>query len=166
MENGLAIAIIVGFVVVYILWNKLLNAGTKKLNQKVISPKSYKQGMQITKETHVFKVNAAPKQVRAAVLNGVTASDSVPAVKPGLHRSQDGDRTLVFDYGSKLQGVFRMVVSFDGGADSTSGVFTFTNWMETEGVVARQKEMKKLNEDVEAALRRLDPGASISVQAS
>lgn len=162
MDNFLGILILVGIVVVYYLWNKATRAAGKKFNQTVLQPKSHKQGQLITKQKHVFAVKATPQQVKLAILNGVIASDTAPAVMPALHRSQNGDNTLIFDYGSKLQTVFRLAFSFSGDSEGTTGVYVFTNWQDIDGVTARQKEMKELINNVESALRRLDPALSLS----
>lgn len=154
------------FIGVIILWQKFTGAvgGAvgKKINQTV-TPKSYQAGRALTAENHDFRVRATPTEVQNAIVGTITAGESAPAVKPCLYLVGVKPGAIGYEYGTKLQTVFRFVVGFEGSGNETSGAFGFTHWMESDGMVMRQKEMRQLNADVEAALRRLDPGASISV---
>lgn len=168
METFTGVLLLAAIIGVVILWQKFTGAvgGAvgKKINQTV-TPKSYQAGKALTAETHVFDVKATPESVRKAVLAEITSRESAHAVKPDLSLVKADPDIIVYDYGTKLQTVFRFVVSFNRSGDATVGVFAFTNWMESDGMVARQKEMRQLNSAVESALRRLDPAASISVSA-
>lgn len=166
MDTFMGLILLVGIIGVVMLWQKFTGAvgGAvgKKINQTV-TPKSYNAGRTLVADNHDFRVQATPTEVKNAIVGAITAGESAPAVKPALYLVGAKPGAIVYDYGSKLQTVFRFVVGFEGSGDKTTGAFGFTNWMESDGMVARQKEMRQLNAEVEAALRRLDPAASITV---
>lgn len=152
------LAVLVGGVV---LWQKFTSAVGTKATQTLLRPKAHKAGQELVSQKHEFAVSASRKEVIDAILRGVAVAQSVPAVKPGLYLAGSSDSSITFDYGSKVQTVFRMfihVISTNAGA---SGSYEITNWLLVDGIVGRQKEMKQLIADIEAALRSVDPNARL-----
>ncbi len=154
------LAAIVGGV---ILWQKFTSALGNKATQSILRPKDHKAGQELVSKKHEFVVSASVPDVKKAILEQVSALPNEPAVRPALYLAQSSDSLIVYQYGAKVQTVFRMLVHMQAAEAGTRGSFEIVNWMLASGIVARQHEMKQLNADIETALRKVDPKATLRV---
>lgn len=163
METFWGIVIILALVVGVILWQRMMRAATRKVNQTVFSRKGHREGMALVGDRMDFTTTATVAQIRGALRSGVQLAASRPAVMSDAYVQAEDDTSFVIACGNKLHTSFIGTLELHGTANGTRGMWHIVKWTLADGIVADQSVMKRLNADIRKAVLNADPKANIQV---
>ncbi|MFG1666293.1 hypothetical protein [Streptomyces sp. Y7] len=164
----LGVLALVALVVVAVLWGKLKDYGRAKAKQHLFARRDHREGQRLVAEQLHFTLTAEPGRIREAVLSSVRLAPQCPALLADAYVLEASDSEVVVAYGSALSrrnftASLRLSAAAEGGrrVDAEWGIRT---WTLSDGVTDGVSVMRRLREDVEAALRGLDPGLHRTVR--
>ncbi|MCZ4609294.1 hypothetical protein O3S80_37150 [Streptomyces sp. Lzd4kr] len=157
-------------VILAVLWGKLKDYGRAKAKQHVFARRDHRDGQQLVAEELQFTLAADPGRIRDVVLSSVRLAPQCPAVLADAYVLEASDSEVVVAYGSALsrRNFTASLRLSPAGAASDAGrvdaVWGSRTWTLSDGVTDGVSVMRRLREDVEAALRGLDPGLHRTVR--
>ncbi|SEI09992.1 MULTISPECIES: hypothetical protein [unclassified Leifsonia] len=161
---------LVAFAVIFgIMWliRKGTNAAWKQANQKVLFRGSHQEGQTLVSTAVNIDTAAAAADVTRAVRTGVDLPDGVQSAVIGqLYIETATDDTVSFVMGSKVGTSFRSVLHLEPNGDRTRGVYTITNWTESDGIVSNIKEMQFIERRIRESILALDAGVAFATSTS
>lgn len=163
---------LVVLVIVAVLWGKLKDYGRAKAKQHVFARRDHRDGQQLVAEELHFTLAADPGRIRDVVLSSVRLAPQCPAVLADAYVLEATDSEVVVAYGSALSrrnftASLRLSPAGAGATGDTrrvDAVWGIRTWTLSDGVTDGVSVMRRLREDVEAALRGLDPGLHRTVR--
>ena len=163
---------LVVLVIVAVLWGRLKDYGRAKAEQHVFARRDHRDGQQLVAEELHFTLAADPGRIRDVVLSSVRLAPQCPAVLADAYVLEATDSEVVVAYGSALsrRNFTASLRLRPAGAGDTSdtrrvdAVWGIRTWTLSDGVTDGVSVMRRLREDVEAALRGLDPGLHRTVR--
>ncbi|MFJ3667729.1 hypothetical protein ACIPSE_14880 [Streptomyces sp. NPDC090106] len=170
----LGILLLAAFVVLAVLWGKAKDYARAKAKQHVFARRDHRDGQQLVAEELHFTVAAGPRQIRDAFLSSVRLAPKCPAVLADAYLVSATDTEIVVEFGSAVaRGGFtaRLSLSAAGeagqpgsGTGRVDARWSILNWTLADGVAMGVSVMRRLREDVEQALRAVDPGLRLVVR--
>lgn len=163
---------LVVLVIVAVLWGKLKDYGRAKAEQHVFARRDHRDGQQLVAEELHFTLASDPGRIRDVVLSSVRLAPQCPAVLADAYVLEATDSEVVVAYGSALSrrnftASLRLSPAGAGDTGDTrrvDAVWGIRTWTLSDGVTDGVSVMRRLREDVEAALRGLDPGLHRTVR--
>lgn len=165
-----AVLALIALVVAAFLWSRLKRHLRMKANQHLFSRRDHRDGRQLVTEQLHFTLRVSSREIREAVLASVRLSPQCPALIPDAYVLDVTDAEIVIGYGSKLAPRnFTASLELRPQPHETeeprpvSAVWGLRSWTLSDGVTDGVSVMRRLREDIEAALHGLDPGLSRTV---
>ncbi|MGW4165885.1 hypothetical protein ACWEGX_02965 [Streptomyces chartreusis] len=161
---------LVVLVILAVLWGKLKDYGRAKAKQHVFARRDQRDGQQLVAEELHFTLAADPGRIRDVVLSSVRLAPQCPAVLADAYVLEASDSEVVVAYGSALSrrnftaSLRLSPAGATSGAGRVDAVWGIRTWTLSDGVTDGVSVMRRLREDVEAALRGLDPGLHRTVR--
>lgn len=152
----LGFVLIAGFVAVVLLFGKAKDAASKALAQKVINKKQFERGKHIL-EGFTFETGTSPSAVMQQLEKRVVAAEAPSGLTARLYVALRKPNRIDYVYGNKFAESFRVAVVLESRGEGALGVLKPVTWHETEGIIVAQEWLTKLVEQVQAAVRELDP---------
>lgn len=151
---------------------KLKDYGRAKAEQHVFARRDHRDGQQLVAEELHFTLASDPGRIRDVVLSSVRLAPQCPAVLADAYVLEATDSEVVVAYGSALSrrnftASLRLSPAGAGDTGDTrrvDAVWGIRTWTLSDGVTDGVSVMRRLREDVEAALRGLDPGLHRTVR--
>lgn len=131
--------------------------GPTLLTQHVFDRGGHKRGKQLVSEQTTFHSHAPRREVSQAIVQGVSAETEAPWLLPKVYLVHASEQSITFSCGNRLMSAFVVRVALDHHDGGTRGTYAVTDWMTSNGVVARQKELTKLKSDIDSAVKRMSP---------
>ncbi|WP_406261081.1 hypothetical protein OIA45_24675 [Streptomyces chartreusis] len=168
----MGVLVLVVLVIVAVLWGKLKDYGRAKAEQHVFARRDHRDGQQLVAEELHFTLASDPGRIRDVVLSSVRLAPQCPAVLADAYVLEATDSEVVVAYGSALSrrnftASLRLSPAGAGDTGDTrrvDAVWGIRTWTLSDGVTDGVSVMRRLREDVEAALRGLDPGLHRTVR--
>ncbi|WP_406839404.1 hypothetical protein ACICHK_30705 [Streptomyces sp. AHU1] len=172
----MGVLVLAALVVLAILWAKLKDYARSKAKQHLFARRDHREGRQLVAEELHFTLAAGTRDIRDAVLSSVRLAPRCPAVMADAYVLEATDTEIVVAYGSALsrRNFTASLELRSSGAFGTSDrqpesrrvdvVWGIRTWTLSDGVTDGVSVMRRLREDVEAALRNLDPGLHRTVR--
>lgn len=157
---------VAAFAVIFgVMWliRKGTNAAWKQANQKVLFRGSHQEGQTLVSTTVNIDTVIPATEVTRAVRLGADLPEGVQSAVIGqLYVENPTEDTVCFVMGSKVGRSFRSVLHLEPNGERTHGVYTITNWTESDGIVSNIKEMQFVERRVRESILALDPGATFT----
>ncbi|WP_406254817.1 hypothetical protein [Streptomyces chartreusis] len=168
----MGVLVLVVLVIVAVLWGKLKDYGRAKAEQHLFARRDHRDGQQLVAEELHFTLASDPGRIRDVVLSSVRLAPQCPAVLADAYVLEATDSEVVVAYGSALSrrnftASLRLSPAGAGDTGDTrrvDAVWGIRTWTLSDGVTDGVSVMRRLREDVEAALRGLDPGLHRTVR--
>jgi hypothetical protein len=156
-------ALIAAIVVVVVVWGKLKDAASDKVNQTILDPRAHKLGKELTEGALAFTCRASAHAVVEKVLDHLALPNgNQSAVLGRLYVLESGDDGIVFESGSKVRTSFRAALHVVESLGATRGTLVITNWTVSGGIVSDTSQMKILEQRIREAVAALDAEAEFS----
>ncbi|MDX2543207.1 hypothetical protein ACOT81_22230 [Streptomyces sp. WI04-05B] len=158
---------LVAFVVLAVLWGKAKDYTRAKAKQHVFARRDHRDGQELVAEELRFSLTAEPREIREAFLSSVRLAPNCPKVLADAYVLEATDDEVLVAFGSALGGhtfTAGLAVQRSGssaGHGRVDAVWSVLTWTLSDGVVSGVSVLRRLREDVEAALRDVDPGLRI-----
>lgn len=155
----LGVLALAALVALAVLWGKLKAYTRAKAKQHVFARRDHRDGQRLVAEEVHFTVAAGVPEIRQAVLSSVRLAPGCPALLADAYVLQTTDTEIVVAYGSALsrRNFTASLALCPAGAAGTDAVWGIRTWTLSDGVTDGVSVMRRLREDVEMALRALDP---------
>ncbi|ELP62683.1 hypothetical protein ACKI1I_01290 [Streptomyces turgidiscabies] len=166
----LGVLALVALVVLAVLWGKAKDYGRAKAKQHVFARRDHRDGQELVAEELHFDLVAEPREIREAFLSSVRLAPQCPKVLADAYVLEATDDEVLVAFGSTLGGrtfTAGLTVRRSGPAEMdgpsagrgrVDAVWSVRTWTLSDGVVSGVSVLRRLREDVEAALRDVDPG--------
>lgn len=155
----LLIPLLIIVLLTYPFWQKRL---VRFLNQRVLQPQAYREGLQLVSQPLEFTARASIEQIRSAVLSTVQVAPSVPALIKDAFIVENEHDHILYGYGHQLnRTVFSAILQFQSVDEGVHGTWHILNWVEAYGLVVGYSVMKRLVADINTALAKVDPKARL-----
>lgn len=145
------------------LWQKFTSALGKKANQAVFQRKGHREGQELVAQTLYFTANTSMEKLKKAFDSHVQVADSKPAVLGDAYVLEQASDHIIYECGNKLRTSFNGILEFSPDGTGTKGSWRILNWTLADGIVDGQSVMKRLNADIQAAVKSVDPGANFRI---
>lgn len=155
----LGVLALAALVVLAVLWGKLKAYTRAKAKQYVFARRDHRDGQRLVAEEVHFTVAAGMPEIQRAVMSSVRLAPGCPALLADAYVLETTDTEIVVAYGSALsrRNFTASLELRPAGAAGTDAVWGIRSWTLSDGVTDGVSVMRRLREDVEIALRTLDP---------
>jgi hypothetical protein len=157
------ILVIIALFAGVLLWQKMMSASSKAVNQKVLRRGSHERGQNAV---HTALTFTCPSQPASQVTDVVRDSLALPTSKSGIthkaYMAEQGPTWLKIGIGSSLTRGSEMIFSAEDQGSGSTGLLAVRSWQESDGIVTTISEIEAIQATVRQALRSLDAGVQIA----
>lgn len=128
----------------YLLW-KGANKLSKVVNQKIIFKSKHQEAEQMVSKPLVFETTASISDVISDLKSHIGIVQDVPGFKAAFYMISQKPDSISFAYGSSIQPIFFAAkISFSNNEKITKGIFSITNYRESDGMLMAHDSLKRL----------------------